>query len=46
MNILMSLMMVAMIFVMMSMSIASARRISEVLEEKSDLTNPVNPVLL
>ncbi len=44
MNILMSLMMVAMIFVMMSMSIASARRISEVLEEKSDLTNPVNPV--
>lgn len=44
MNILMSLMMVAMIFVMMSMSIASARRISEVLNEKSDLTNPVNPV--
>ncbi|MDE7131288.1 MAG: ABC transporter ATP-binding protein/permease [Lachnospiraceae bacterium] len=43
MNILMSLMMVAMIFVMMSMSIASARRISEVLNEKSDLTNPVNP---
>ncbi len=44
MNILMSLMMVAMIFVMMSMSIASARRISEVLEEKSDLTNPEDPV--
>lgn len=44
MNILMSLMMVAMIFVMMSMSIASARRISEVLNEKSNLTNPVNPV--
>ncbi len=44
MNILMSLMMVAMIFVMMSMSIASAERICEVLEEKSDLTNPVNPV--
>ena len=44
MNILMSLMMVAMIFVMMSMSIASARRISEVLNEKSDLTNPVNPI--
>ena len=43
MNILMSLMMVAMIFVMMSMSIASARRISEVLNEKSNLTNPVNP---
>lgn len=44
MNILMSLMMVAMIFVMMSMSIASAKRISEVLNEKSDLTNPENPV--
>ncbi len=44
MNILMSLMMVAMIFVMMSMSIASGERICEVLEEKSDLTNPVNPV--
>ena len=44
MNILMSLMMVAMIFVMMSMSIASAERICEVLNEKSDLTNPVNPV--
>lgn len=44
MNILMSLMMVAMIFVMMSMSIASARRISEVLNEKSDLTNPADPI--
>ena len=44
MNILMSLMMLSMIFVMMSMSIASARRITEVLNEKSDLTNPVNPV--
>lgn len=44
MNILMSLMMVAMIFVMMSMSIASAKRISEVLNEKSDLTNPENPI--
>lgn len=44
MNILMSLMMLSMIFVMMSMSIASARRICEVLEEKSDLTNPEKPV--
>ena len=44
MNILMSLMMVSMIFVMMSMSIASARRVSEVLTEKSDLSNPENPV--
>ncbi|MDE5939626.1 MAG: ABC transporter ATP-binding protein/permease [Lachnospiraceae bacterium] len=44
MNILMSLMMVAMIFVMISMSIASAERICEVLNEKSDLTNPADPV--
>ena len=44
MNILFSLMMLSMIFVMMSMSIASARRISEVLNEKSDLSNPENPV--
>lgn len=44
MNILMSLMMVAMIFVMMSMSIASGERICEVLNEKSDLTNPEEPV--
>lgn len=44
MNILMNLMMVAMIFVMMSMSIASAERICEVLNEKSDLTNPVDPI--
>lgn len=44
MNILMSLMMVSMIFVMLTMSYASAKRIAEVLEEKSDLTNPENPV--
>ena len=44
MNILMSLMMLSMIFVMMSMSMASARRICEVLEEKSDLTNPDKPL--
>ncbi|MCH5261794.1 MAG: ABC transporter ATP-binding protein [Lachnospiraceae bacterium] len=44
MNILMSLMMLSMIFVMMSMSMASARRITEVLNEKSNLTNPVNPI--
>lgn len=44
MNILMSLMMVAMIFVMVTMSIASARRITEVLNEKSDLQNPENPI--
>ncbi|MBO5472457.1 MAG: ABC transporter ATP-binding protein [Lachnospiraceae bacterium] len=44
MNILMSLMMLSMVFVMLTMSEASARRISEVLNEKSDLTNPENPV--
>ena len=43
MNILMSLMMLSMVFVMISMSIASAKRIAEVLEEKSTLTNPENP---
>lgn len=45
MNILMSLMMLSMAFVMISMSVASAERIAEVLEEKSDLTNPSEPVM-
>ena len=45
MNILMSLMMLSMIFVMVSMSISSARRIAEVLDEKADIVNPENPVL-
>lgn len=44
MQILMSLMMVAMVFVMITMSKASAERIVELLEEKSDLHNPENPV--
>lgn len=44
MNILMSLMMLSMVFVMISMSMASVRRISEVLDETSDLHNPENPV--
>lgn len=43
MNILMSIMILSMIFVMVTMSAASARRIAEVLEEKSDLSNPENP---
>ncbi|MFQ9515390.1 MAG: ABC transporter ATP-binding protein [Eubacterium sp.] len=43
MNILMSLMMLSMIFVMVTMSMASARRIAEVLEEKADIVNPENP---
>lgn len=45
MSILMNLMMLSMIFVMITMSVASARRISEVLNEKTDLTNPDNPVM-
>lgn len=45
MNILMSLMMMSMVFVMVSMSTASIRRISEVLNETSDLKNPENPLL-
>lgn len=44
MNILMNLMMLAMIFVMSSMSVASGTRICEVLEEKATITNPENPV--
>lgn len=43
MTILMNLMMLAMIFVMMTMSAASAKRIAEVLEEKADITNPEQP---
>ncbi|NLC64923.1 MAG: ABC transporter ATP-binding protein [Erysipelothrix sp.] len=44
MNILMSLMMLSMIFVMITMSGASAKRIVEVLEEEPTITNPINPV--
>ena len=43
MNILMSLMMLSMVFVMITMSIASAKRITEILTEESDLHNPENP---
>ena len=45
MNILMSLMMLSMIFVMLTMSEASARRIAEVIQEKSSLTNPEDPIM-
>jgi len=45
MNILMSLMMVSMVFVMITMSEASARRIAEVINEKSSLTNPEDPIM-
>lgn len=43
MGILMSLMMLSMIFVMVTMSAASGRRIAEVLNDKADLVNPENP---
>ena len=43
MNILMNLMMLSMVFVMITMSMASARRIAEVLNEKPDITNPEDP---
>lgn len=45
MSVLMSLMMLSMVFVMVTMSAASGRRIVEVLEEKADLTNPEKPVM-
>ena len=44
-QILMSLMMVSMIFVMVTMSLESAERIVEVLSEESTLQNPQNPVM-
>ena len=43
-NILMSLMMMSMVFVMVTMAKSSAERIVEVLEEESDLKNPENPI--
>ncbi len=44
-QIMISMMLVSMIFVMITMSLESAHRIAEVLDEKSDLTNPENPVM-
>ena len=44
MSIMMGLMMLSMIFVMITMSLASGRRIAQVLNEKADLTNPENPI--
>lgn len=43
-QILMSLMMISMVFVMITMAKSSADRIFEVLEEKSTITNPKNPI--
>ena len=45
MNILSSLMMLSMIFVMLTMSSASAKRVTEVLNEKTELTNPEEPIM-
>ncbi|MCR5657052.1 MAG: ABC transporter ATP-binding protein/permease [Butyrivibrio sp.] len=45
MNILMSLMMLSIIFVMVTMSAASAKRIVEVMDEKTSIANPENPVM-
>ncbi len=43
--ILSSLMMLSMIFVMITMSLESGRRIAEVIEEKPSITSPENPVM-
>ena len=45
MQILMSLQMLSMIFVMLTMSAASARRVAQVLDEEPDITNPASPVM-
>ena len=44
MSILMNLMMLSMVFVMLSMSVASAERVSEVLNETPDIVNPDYPL--
>lgn len=44
MQILMSLMMVAMVFVMITMAKASAERVAEILDEQPDLHNHANPI--
>ena len=45
MNILMSLMMLSMVFVMVTMSAASAERVTEVINETADLHDPQDPVM-
>ncbi|MBE5958336.1 MAG: ABC transporter ATP-binding protein [Lachnospiraceae bacterium] len=45
MNILMSLMMLSMIFVMITLSLASGERIAEVLNEEPDIVNPKDPIM-
>lgn len=44
-NILVSLMMLSMIFVMLAMSVASAERVTEVLNEDATIVSPENPVM-
>ena len=44
-QVLMSLMMISMIYVMLTMSIESAKRIAEVLDEQPTIHNPENPVM-
>ena len=44
MNILMSLMMLSMVFVMVTMSAAAVKRVHEVLSEESDINNPAEPI--
>ena len=44
-QVLMSLMMISMIYVMLTMSIESVKRISEVLDEQPSIHNPENPVM-
>lgn len=44
-NILSSLMMLSMVFVMITMSMASARRVTEVLNETADIADPQDPVM-
>ena len=44
MNILISLMMLSMVFVMITMSMAAVKRVHEVLSEESDINNPAEPI--
>ena len=44
-QILMALMMLSMVFAMIIISLASARRIAEVLEEKTDIDDPTDPIM-
>ena len=44
-QILMALMMISMIYVMLTMSLESVKRVAEVLNEKPAITNPENPVM-